>query len=93
MDDAFAGSPLPTVIPDDQRTHHVVGRMGVRPASHHRDRCAFARGRSTEDPECALVTMDALQLLGFGPRLPQAVREVHDRMVVAMATATPRKTT
>ena len=42
----------------------------------------------------ALVTMDALQLLGFGPRLPQAVREVHDRMAVAMAaSATPRKTT
>lgn len=31
----------------------------------------------------ALVTMDALQLLGFGPRLPQAVREVHDRMLTA----------
>jgi iron complex transport system substrate-binding protein len=31
----------------------------------------------------SLVTMDALQLLGFGPRLPQAVREVHDRMQAA----------
>ncbi len=27
----------------------------------------------------ALVTLDALLLLGFGPRLPQAVREVHDK--------------
>lgn len=31
----------------------------------------------------ALITMDALQLLGFGPRLPQAVREVHERIVAA----------
>lgn len=28
----------------------------------------------------ALVTLDALLLLGFGPRLPQAVREVHSRL-------------
>lgn len=42
----------------------------------------------------ALVAIDALQLLGFGPRLPQTVRELHGRMAVAMAaaTATPRKT-
>lgn len=31
----------------------------------------------------ALVTMDALLLLGFGPRLPQAVREIHTRLVAA----------
>ncbi len=31
----------------------------------------------------ALVHLDALQLLGFGPRLPQTVREVHDRVVLA----------
>ncbi|MCJ0763787.1 heme/hemin ABC transporter substrate-binding protein [Variovorax terrae] len=29
----------------------------------------------------ALVAMDALLLLGFGPRLPAAVRELHDKMV------------
>jgi len=28
----------------------------------------------------ALVSLDALLLLGFGPRLPQAVREVHSRL-------------
>ena len=31
----------------------------------------------------ALVHMDALQLLGFGPRLPQTVREMHARVVLA----------
>lgn len=30
-----------------------------------------------------LVTMDALQLIGFGPRLPATVREVHERMAKA----------
>lgn len=28
----------------------------------------------------AVVSLDALLLLGFGPRLPQAVREVHERL-------------
>lgn len=28
----------------------------------------------------AVVSLDALQLLGFGPRLPQAVRDVHQRL-------------
>ena len=31
----------------------------------------------------ALIHMDALQLLGFGPRLPQTVRELHNRVVLA----------
>ena len=31
----------------------------------------------------ALVTMDALQLLGFGPRLPQSVADVHARLMAA----------
>lgn len=31
----------------------------------------------------ALVTMDALQLLGFGPRLPQSVAHVHERFAAA----------
>ncbi len=31
----------------------------------------------------ALVTLDALQLIGFGPRLPAAVREIHEKMVRA----------
>ncbi len=31
----------------------------------------------------ALVHMDALELLGFGPRLPATVRQLHDRMVRA----------
>ena len=31
----------------------------------------------------ALVTMDALQLLGFGPRLPQAVAQVHARLAAS----------
>lgn len=31
----------------------------------------------------ALITLDALLLLGFGPRLPQAVREVHEKLVAA----------
>ena len=31
----------------------------------------------------ALVAMDALLLLGFGPRLPQAVRQLHERMLAA----------
>ncbi len=31
----------------------------------------------------ALVHLDALKLLGFGPRLPEAVRELHERMVLA----------
>ncbi|MBX3587008.1 MAG: ABC transporter substrate-binding protein [Ramlibacter sp.] len=31
----------------------------------------------------SLITLDALLLLGFGPRLPQAVREVHDRLAAA----------
>lgn len=31
----------------------------------------------------ALIHMDALQLLGFGPRLPQTVRELHARVVLA----------
>ena len=30
-----------------------------------------------------LVTLDALYLLGFGPRLPQAVREVHEKLGAA----------
>jgi iron complex transport system substrate-binding protein len=30
-----------------------------------------------------LVTLDALLLLGFGPRLPQAVREVHEQLAAA----------
>ena len=29
----------------------------------------------------ALVTMEASQLLGFGPRLPAAVREIHEKML------------
>lgn len=32
----------------------------------------------------ALVTLDALLLLGFGPRLPQAVGETHQKFVAAM---------
>ena len=31
----------------------------------------------------ALVTMEASQLLGFGPRLPAAVREIHDKLLAA----------
>jgi iron complex transport system substrate-binding protein len=31
----------------------------------------------------ALVQMDALKLIGFGPRLPEAVRELHERVVLA----------
>ncbi len=31
----------------------------------------------------ALVTMDALQLIGFGPRLPAAVRDIHEKLVRA----------
>lgn len=31
----------------------------------------------------SLVTLDALLLLGFGPRLPQAVAQVHERLVAA----------
>lgn len=31
----------------------------------------------------SLVTLDALLLLGFGPRLPQAVSQVHERLVAA----------
>jgi len=31
----------------------------------------------------ALITLDALELIGFGPRLPQAVREVHTRLAAA----------
>ena len=30
----------------------------------------------------ALVTLDALELIGFGPRLPQAVRTLHQRVVL-----------
>jgi iron complex transport system substrate-binding protein len=31
----------------------------------------------------ALVHMDALQLLGFGPRTPQSVRELHEKVVLS----------
>lgn len=33
----------------------------------------------------ALVTLEALLLLGFGPRLPQAVRETHEKFAAAFA--------
>jgi len=33
----------------------------------------------------ALVTLDALLLLGFGPRMPQAVRETHEKFVALLA--------
>jgi len=33
----------------------------------------------------ALVTLDALLLLGFGPRMPQAVRETHEKFLAWMA--------
>ena len=33
----------------------------------------------------SLVTMDALQLLGFGPRLPAAIGELHDKFRAALA--------
>jgi len=33
----------------------------------------------------ALVALDALELIGFGPRLPQAVRTLHRRMVLRAA--------
>ena len=33
----------------------------------------------------ALVAMDANHLLGFGPRLPQAVQELHTRMQALLA--------
>ena len=31
----------------------------------------------------ALVTMEASKLLGFGPRLPDAVREIHEKILLA----------
>jgi len=31
----------------------------------------------------SLVTLDALLLLGFGPRLPQAVDELHRKLLAA----------
>jgi iron complex transport system substrate-binding protein len=33
----------------------------------------------------ALVALDALYLIGFGPRLPQAVAELHQVSVKALA--------
>ena len=36
-------------------------------------------------PRRALVAMDANHLLGFGPRLPQAVQELHTRMQALLA--------
>ena len=31
----------------------------------------------------ALMHFDALELLGFGPRMPQTVRKIHEKLVLA----------
>ena len=44
----------------------------------HRPKLALAPAYKSR----ALVTLDALELIGFGPRLPQAVRTLHQRVVL-----------